>query len=100
MAGALPVEHDRIRRAERLPPSTGEGRPAREVHYHDLRHSCASILISLGVDLHTVAKILGHTSINSTQRYAHLQMDPQRAALAKLGGLIAPDRAIKKAADL
>lgn len=70
------------------------------VHFHDLRHSCASILIGLGVDLYTVAKILGHTSINTTQRYAHLQIDQQRAALAKLGDLMPSDAAIKKAAEL
>ena len=57
------------------------------VHFHDLRHSCASILIGLGVDLYTVSKILGHGSVSTTQRYAHLQVDQQRAALEKLGNL-------------
>jgi integrase len=58
------------------------------VHFHDLRHSCASILIGLGVDLYTVSKILGHGSVSTTQRYAHLQVDQQRAALEKLGNLV------------
>lgn len=58
------------------------------VHFHDLRHSCASILIGLGVDLYTVSKILGHGSVSTTQRYAHLQVEQQRAALEKLGDLV------------
>lgn len=62
------------------------------VHFHDLRHSCASILIGLKVDLYTVSKILGHGSISTTQRYAHLQVDQQREALEKLGRLVKKPR--------
>ena len=57
------------------------------VHFHDLRHSCATILLQLGADLHVVREILGHTSIKTTERYAHVMVQPQRAALAKLGAL-------------
>jgi integrase len=58
------------------------------VHFHDLRHSCASILIGLGVDLYTVSKILGHASVTSTERYSHLQVGQQRKALNKLSALV------------
>lgn len=58
------------------------------VNFHDLRHSCASILLSLGVDLYTIGRILGHSSVQTTQRYAHLQVDAQRAALDKLSKLV------------
>lgn len=57
------------------------------VNFHDLRHSCASIMLGLGVDLYTISKVLGHSSVQTTQRYAHLQVDAQRAALEKLGTL-------------
>lgn len=57
------------------------GMPA--VHFHDLRHSCATILLHSGADLYTVSKILGHTQVTTTQRYAHHQVDAQRDALAK-----------------
>lgn len=57
------------------------------VHFHDLRHSCATILLGLGVDLHVVREILGHTSVKTTERYAHVMVKPQRQALAKLGRL-------------
>lgn len=53
------------------------------VHFHDLRHSCATILIASGADLYTVAKILGHTTIKTTERYAHHDVDAQREALTK-----------------
>jgi integrase len=58
-----------------------------DVHFHDLRHSCATILLGFGVDMATVREILGHTSVKTTERYAHVLVEPQRAALAKLGAL-------------
>jgi len=58
------------------------------VNFHDLRHSCASIMLGLGVDLYTISKILGHANIQTTQRYAHLQVDAQRTALDKLSKLV------------
>ncbi len=57
------------------------------VNFHDLRHSCASIMLGLDVDLYTISKILGHSTIQTTQRYSHLQVGAQRAALEKLGAL-------------
>lgn len=53
------------------------------VHFHDLRHSCATILLAAGVDLHTIGKILGHTTPRMTDRYAHMQTEQQRAALER-----------------
>jgi len=57
------------------------------VNFHDLRHSCATIMLQLGVPLHVVREILGHTSVKTTERYAHVMVKPQREALAKLGRL-------------
>lgn len=58
------------------------------VNFHDLRHSCASIMLGLGVDLYTISKVLGHSTVQTTQRYAHLQIDAQRSALEKIGSLV------------
>ena len=58
-----------------------------DVHFHDLGHSCATILLGLGVSLHVVLEILGHTSIKTTERCTHVTVEPQRDALKKLGGL-------------
>jgi integrase len=63
------------------------------VNFHDLRHSCASIMLSLGVDLYTISKILGHSTVQTTQRYAHLQVDAQRAALEKIGAQVGGEAA-------
>jgi integrase len=53
------------------------------LNIHDLRHTCASWLINEGVDLYTVAKILGDT-LQSAQRYAHLADQQLARAMARL----------------
>ena len=46
-----------------------------DVRIHDLRHSFASFLVNAGRSLYEVQKILGHTQVKTTQRYAHLSQD-------------------------
>jgi integrase len=53
-------------------------------HFHDLRHTFASYLRQNGVDLHTIAKLLGHKDLRMTKRYAHLNVDSLRGAISKL----------------
>jgi len=48
---------------------------------HDLRHSAASFMVNSGIDLFAVGKVLGHASVQSTQRYSHLANDTLRAAV-------------------
>ena len=45
------------------------------ISFHNLRHTCASWLVMKGVSLSVVQKILGHSTIAVTQRYAHLAPD-------------------------
>ena len=42
------------------------------VRLHDLRHSFASPALALGETLPTIARLLGHTSVQITARYSHL----------------------------
>ena len=50
------------------------------VRVHDLRHSFASFLVNNGRSIYEVQRILGHTQIKTTQRYAHLSQDSLLAA--------------------
>jgi integrase len=45
------------------------------VRLHDLRHSFASFLVNKGVSIYVVQKLLGHSQMRTTQRYAHLAQD-------------------------
>ena len=47
----------------------------KEFVMHALRHTCASRLVNKGVDLYVVKEYLGHSSIQVTERYAHLSPD-------------------------
>lgn len=44
----------------------------RDFCIHALRHTCASRLVQAGISLYVVQKILGHSSIQVTEKYAHL----------------------------
>lgn len=43
-----------------------------DLRMHDLRHSAASNLLNSGQSLYVVSKMLGHASVKTTERYAHL----------------------------
>ncbi len=56
---------------------------------HDLRHSFASDALQLGQDLTMIGRLLGHTQVQTTARYAHLKTDPIRAAADAVSEAIA-----------
>ena len=62
------------------------------VRFHDLRHTCASLLAEQGVPIEVVQRLLGHTSIKTTADvYVHVTPDAQRDAVARLGALLEKD---------
>jgi len=66
---------------------TGLGMDAR---VYDLRHTFASVGITgAGLNLPIIGKLLGHTQVRTTQRYAHLADDPAKEAAARIGNVIA-----------
>jgi integrase len=59
----------------------------KRVTFHVGRHTNATLLLSLGVPIETVSKLLGHTAIKTTQIYAKVIDKNKRAAVNKLDGL-------------
>jgi integrase len=67
-----------------------------ELRLHDLRHAFASVAVTDGISLPMIGALLGHREASTTQRYAHLANDPQRAAAAQVAGLISAAMAPQK----
>ncbi len=86
ISGRLPGSHltDLQRPWRRIRKQAGlEG-----VRIHDLRHSFASRALALGESLTMIGKLLGHTQVQTTARYAHLARDSIQTAAARITGSI------------
>jgi integrase len=62
---------------------------SRTVRIHDLRHTFASTAIASGQGLPMIGKLLGHTQVQTTARYAHLAADPIKNAADQVASNIA-----------
>ena len=60
-----------------------------DVRIHDLRHSFASGGLLVGEGLPMIGKLLGHTQVQTTARYAHLASDPVKSAANRIASRIA-----------
>ena len=60
-----------------------------DVRLHDLRHSFASGGLLVGEGLTMIGKLLGHSQVQTTARYAHLADDPVKAAADRIAHRIA-----------
>jgi len=60
----------------------------KDLRRHDLRHSFASFLVNSGTSLPVIGKLLGHTRISTTAKYAHLADDPLREATELVGEIV------------
>ncbi|ATX65549.1 tyrosine-type recombinase/integrase [Roseinatronobacter bogoriensis] len=70
-----------------------------DVRIHDLRHTFASLLVSRGASLEMIGKLLGHSQIQTTLRYAHLMDSPLRAGVNAVAGQFRPRPKIVHDAD-
>ena len=102
-----------LKSIERVPgnpwviPGRVEGRPMRNIdeawgvvcelagltdtRIHDCRHSFASRALALGENLPMIGRLLGHSEIQATERYAHLDRDWVRDAAVRISESIAAD---------
>lgn len=59
------------------------------LRFHDLRHTCAALMIALNLPILTVKQRLGHSTIQVTMdRYGHLLPSVEDAVVAGLDGLM------------
>jgi len=56
----------------------------KDVRIHDLRHTFASTAVAAGQGLPMIGKLLGHTQVQTTARYAHLAADPVKEAAERV----------------
>jgi integrase len=54
-----------------------------DARIHDLRHTLASWLVAQGYTLPLIGRALNHSQTSTTERYAHLALDPVREALER-----------------
>ncbi len=72
---------DRVRRSAKL----------EDVRLHDCRHSFASRALALGEGLTMIGKLLGHSKVETTARYAHLARESVRESAVRISDSIAAD---------
>ena len=63
----------------------------KDLRIHDCRHSYASRALALGESLPMIGRLLGHTQVETTARYAHLARDTVHASAVRVSESIAAD---------
>ena len=53
----------------------------KKVTFHTARHTFATMMLTLGADLYTTSKLLGHSDIKTTQIYAKIVDEKKREAV-------------------
>lgn len=56
--------------------------------FHSIRHTYASMLLSKGVDIETVAELMGHSAISITQIYLHSSYTSKNKSVNKLNSIL------------
>lgn len=56
--------------------------------FHSIRHTYASMLLQKGVDIETVAELMGHSAISITQIYLHSSKKQKNASVNKLNYIL------------
>ena len=87
ITGKLPSSHitDMQKPWRRIRKAAG----LEDVRLHDLRHSFASTAVGTGESLPMIGKLLGHSQVQTTARYAHLADDPMQNAAERVSSELA-----------
>jgi site-specific recombinase XerD len=84
MTGRYPIHSSAVQRACREAALVSGLR--KRVTTHTLRHSYATSLLEMGVDLRTIQVLLGHTSLNTTAIYLHVAIGAKRGGGNRVTG--------------
>jgi integrase/recombinase XerD len=84
-----------LRKYARLGSAAAPTLAKKNVHPHTFRHSAAVHLLQAGVDLVSICHWLGHASVETTNRYATVDLETKRAAVARAGPIVDDARTLR-----
>lgn len=77
-----------------------EKKGCRKIRFHDLRHSCASLLFSHGVSLKEIQEWLGHSNISTTANiYTHMDFNKKISSANAIIGILGKEKESTPAAN-
>ena len=85
-------KHKHIMEVFRLFKAACKKAGIRDLRFHDLRHTAATLLVTGGIPLVTVSQILGHATIHMTMKYAHPTPEDKRKAVNVLASIFETER--------
>ncbi len=71
-------------------PSSRRQRRVVQYSFHSFRHTCASLMVEYGASQTTVARLLGHSSLQTTNRYVHIPDSGKQNAIQLLPPVMTP----------
>jgi integrase len=81
------ISHTFMRTVKALKLNEGIENTAEKIVFHSLRHTFASWLATKGTPLYTIKELMGHKTIEMTERYAHLIPDTKREAINQVSDI-------------
>jgi len=85
-------KHKHIMEVFRLFKAACKKAGIRDLRFHDLRHTAATLMVTGGIPLVTVSQILGHATIHMTMKYAHPTPEDKRKAVNVLASIFETER--------
>jgi site-specific recombinase XerD len=86
-AKLFPKLNKNIKVCETIKPWMDAAGITKPITFHSSRHSFATMMLTLGVDIYTVSKLLGHKSVQTTQIYAKIVNKKKESAVSLIDEL-------------